>query len=595
MVEVQDVDVGDMVTVSVPIKPDWLTFDVPSTTLSGVPTNDEVGVFAVTIRAEDGNGGLVEQPFNLTVINVNDSPRFESTPIIVAEEDSEYTYAVSASDPDDGDRLRFSLVSLPGWLVLVDNGNGTALLSGTPENQDVGEIEVTILLEDNAGVEIEQSFTILVNNTNDPPEIISDPITKVALGDSYSYQIEATDVDLGDELTLTATTLPSFLTFVDNGDGTGLLSGVVTNEISLEKEVAIRVSDLAGAFDEQQYEFILNNPPLLTDVSLAIGEDSTLVIELVDFESGYTDTDDDDIENIQILSLPSRGLLFWQGSPVSQDDILTVENSELNNFSYQPGLDFNGTDFFEWNAFDGTAYADNSARLNITINSVNDAPVLTIAGNEPVEYSLGDPATAVIDTTLTINDVDNTTMFSARVEIVDNYAQGDLLSYDDINNMTIIPSFDDVNGVLTLEGEDTRSNYETALRQVLFSSPVTGEADLSDKRIRITINDGEAESQPAERILQITEIFPEIDLVNSFTPNGDGVNDTWDFTNLQFYTDIKIIIYNQGGDVVFECDTQDCEWDGTHNNQELPAGTYFYTIDLNDGKRENMGTVTILK
>jgi len=78
-------------------------------------------------------------------------------------------------------------------------------------------------------------------------------------------------------------------------------------------------------------------------------------------------------------------------------------------------------------------------------------------------------------------------------------------------------------------------------------------------------------------------------------PNGDGVNDVWDILNLQFYTKINISIYAPGGVRVFDCSNQDCTWDGKFNGKELKPGPYFYTIDLNDGKRRYQGSVTILK
>ena len=130
----------------------------------------------------------------------------------------------------------------------------------------------------------------------------------------------------------------------------------------------------------------------------------------------------------------------------------------------------------------------------------------------------------------------------------------------------------------------------------MFGSLVTGEAQLSDKRIEITVEDNNgAVSNVVTRLVRITEVFPELDIVNAFTPNDDGVNDTWDIVNLQFYTAIKIAVYDSEGRQVFTCESGDCEWDGTIDGKELPFGTYFFTINLNEGLRTYKGTVTILK
>jgi gliding motility-associated-like protein len=95
--------------------------------------------------------------------------------------------------------------------------------------------------------------------------------------------------------------------------------------------------------------------------------------------------------------------------------------------------------------------------------------------------------------------------------------------------------------------------------------------------------------------LSITEVLPEINIVNAFTPNGDGVNDKWDVLGLGAYSKIDIRIFDTHGNLVFTCAEKVCEWDGTVKGKALPAGPYLYSIDLNDGKRKYKGLVTILK
>ncbi len=76
---------------------------------------------------------------------------------------------------------------------------------------------------------------------------------------------------------------------------------------------------------------------------------------------------------------------------------------------------------------------------------------------------------------------------------------------------------------------------------------------------------------------------PDIDNpVNVFTPNGDGVNDTYFIPNLpsdncvnEF---IAIRIYNRWGQLVFENDVSDVVWDG----KGYPAGVYYYVVEYNN-------------
>lgn len=585
---------GDIVTLSTGDLPGWLTFDAAETTLSGTPLNDDVGNYTIRITAQDRTGALDVQEFELTVLNTNDPPVFLSSGVTSVDEDSPYNYAIRADDEDVGDVLTITSGNLPSWLTLQDNTDGTALLSGVPTNDNVGTHTITITVEDQASSEVSQIFAITVANTNDAPAFTSTPRTRVALNENYVYTIETIDVDAGDQVTIRALTLPSYLSFSDNGDGTAQITGVITSQALNDRDVVVRVEDQMGTSVEQSFSIVVNTPPSLSGFSLEINEDNPYSFNASDFSLNFSDADGDDIQFVQVVSLPSHGTLQSANGEVSVGDNITVGSDVPLELVYTPGLNFNGSDDFSWNGFDGVALAENAAQINISVLSINDAPVLENIENTALAYSLGDPGVPVTST-ITINDVDNTFIQGAVVSIVENFTGGDLLTYEDELNVAISAEYNAGQGILTLTGEDTRSNYEIALGKVLFSSPVTGNTNLLTKRLQVVVNDGLVNSQPATRLVDITEIFPELDIVNAFTPNNDGVNDQWDFLNLQFYTQIEIAVFNQDGLKVFECGEQGCTWDGTYEGTELPAGPYFYTILLNDGKREYKGTVTILK
>jgi gliding motility-associated-like protein len=77
------------------------------------------------------------------------------------------------------------------------------------------------------------------------------------------------------------------------------------------------------------------------------------------------------------------------------------------------------------------------------------------------------------------------------------------------------------------------------------------------------------------------DINPEFPTV--ITPNNDGKNDLFVINFLeQIYPDLTVTIFNRWGSVVFESTGYQVPWDGTHNGEELPMGTYFYKIELND-------------
>ncbi|NJK87172.1 MAG: hypothetical protein HC906_15535 [Bacteroidales bacterium] len=172
----REIDNGDVVTKSAPTLPSWLTFNATTGVLSGTPTNAQVGDHSVTLRITDGDV-IMNQSFTIKVANVNDAPDITSTALTAIDEDQAYTYNVTTTDPDVGDNITLTVQgTLPSWLNFVDNGNGTATLSGTPTNTAVGtdpyrDYNITVRATDSHTAMDEQSFTIRVTNVNDAPVV----------------------------------------------------------------------------------------------------------------------------------------------------------------------------------------------------------------------------------------------------------------------------------------------------------------------------------------------------------------------------------------------------------------------------------------
>ncbi len=73
-------------------------------------------------------------------------------------------------------------------------------------------------------------------------------------------------------------------------------------------------------------------------------------------------------------------------------------------------------------------------------------------------------------------------------------------------------------------------------------------------------------------------IFPTV-----ITPNLDGKNDLFVINYLeQVYPNCYVVIFNRYGSIVFESTGYEDPWNGTFKGEELPMGTYFYKIELND-------------
>jgi gliding motility-associated-like protein len=91
------------------------------------------------------------------------------------------------------------------------------------------------------------------------------------------------------------------------------------------------------------------------------------------------------------------------------------------------------------------------------------------------------------------------------------------------------------------------------------------------------------------------EKYDGITIYNTFTPNGDGSNDVWYITNIQKYPNCRLEIYNRNGRIIYKVKGYENTWTGKSSGEELPEATYFYILDLADGKKVYHGTVTIVR
>ena len=85
----------------------------------------------------------------------------------------------------------------------------------------------------------------------------------------------------------------------------------------------------------------------------------------------------------------------------------------------------------------------------------------------------------------------------------------------------------------------------------------------------------------------------------AFTPNGDGINDTWmAYTEGNCFTNLSVQVYNRYGSLVYENKNYRNEWQGTYKNKPLPDATYYYVVKaflVNGKAMELRGDVTILR
>jgi RHS repeat-associated protein len=259
-----DIDAGDVLTYSATLEngdtlPSWLTFNPTDRTFSGTPTNDNVGSLNVKVTATDKAGATVSDILTITVENTNDAPILNSA---IADQNAKQGNAFSFQIPtntftdiDAGDVLTYSATlengnALPSWLTF---NSTTRTFSGTPTNDNVGNLNVKAIATDKAGANVSDIFVITVENVNDAPTLankIADQNAKQ--GNAFNFQIPSNtfaDIDAGDVLTYSATlengnSLPSWLTF---NSTTRTFSGTPTNDNVGNLNIKAIATDKAGA------------------------------------------------------------------------------------------------------------------------------------------------------------------------------------------------------------------------------------------------------------------------------------------------------------------------------------------------------------
>ena len=135
--------------------------------------------------------------------------------------------------------------------------------------------------------------------------------------------------------------------------------------------------------------------------------------------------------------------------------------------------------------------------------------------------------------------------------------------------------------------EDAIPLYES--NDGIFRFKVTKTGDYFLRRIL-----GNCVSEYSKVHIEVTN--DNLEIMNTFTPNGDGMNDTWSIKGLPDLADINIKLYARSGQLVFESiGKYETPFDGRFRGKELPAGVYYFRIDLRADCKPLGGSLTLLR
>ena len=207
-------------------QPEWLTL-IDNTdgtaTLVGAPDLGGPASYTFTLTATNGVSPDAVQTFTLLVLSPSPAITSVNNAIFITGSVNTFTVRTKATSPITS--LSYS-GSLPSGVTFVANTNGTATLSGTPAGLSGGTYPLVITGTNGTLPNATQDFTLTVQST--PPVLHAPAITSAAaktfsVGVAGSFKVTTTGTPTS-QVSLTGSR-PSWLSFVDNTDGTATLSG----------------------------------------------------------------------------------------------------------------------------------------------------------------------------------------------------------------------------------------------------------------------------------------------------------------------------------------------------------------------------------
>ncbi len=198
---------------------------------------------------------------------------------------------------------------------------------------------------------------------------------------------------------------------------------------------------------------------------------------------------------------------------------------------------------------------------------------------------------------------------SFRVGTVPIFVVGNYADCGDVSDTTFVEVLQGVNGMIspdTIIIEGTIANlyasggdfYQWIPDSFLSCAicPQTEAAPPSSQYYQLEIETLDACKDTLDVFV---DVQPDVNSVlfipNVITPNNDGYNDTWFIQNIGLFPSNSVIILNRWGDQVFVANNYQNNWDGRFGGADLPAGTYYYILDVGGSWGILKGDVTILR
>ncbi|MCZ8182514.1 MAG: cadherin domain-containing protein [Beijerinckiaceae bacterium] len=382
-----------------------LTFIAPPNFEAPTDTGAD-NVYTVVVRVQDGLGGSDTQTINVTVTDSNEAPTITSVSTVSITENGSSVLAVTATDPDAGAVLTYSIVGgADAGKFAIDSATGVLTFVTPPDFDVPGDAggnnvyDVQVQVSDGLGGTATQNIAVTITNQNEAPGITSAATVSVAEGGTAVMTVTASDPDAGAALIYSIVGGSDAVKFAIN-PSTGVLTFVSSPDFEAPTDVGgdnvydvrVQVSDGLGGTTTQDIAVTVTNQneaPAITSSNVAtITENSTAILTVLaaDPDAGaslsYSIVGGADAAKFAIN--PTTGVLTFVAAPDFEAPIDAGGNNVYDvQVQVSDGL--------------GGTFTQNIA---ITITNQNEAPGITSAA----AVSVAENGTAVMTVTATDPD-----------------------------------------------------------------------------------------------------------------------------------------------------------------------------------------------
>jgi len=230
---------------------------------------------------------------------------------------------------------------------------------------------------------------------------------------------------------------------------------------------------------------------------------------------------------------------------------------------------------------------------------------ITVAGGaEPYTYTWYDANNQMIGTGLSIANIGAGTY---TLNVTDSRCGNVKLTYTltDEPDEIAAPSVSNValcssgNAIIMVNNPSASAAYRL-YANATGSQPI---AEQKGGRFIVTVSgntsyyisqlNGSCESARAE--VKVTVGLSALNIANTFTPNGDGINDLWIINGIANYPAAEVQVFTRNGQSVFDSKGYATPFDGTFEGKKLPEGVYYYIINLHSNCSLLSGSLTIIR